>query len=372
LSATPRRHKSDGVAGAGNLRLGAGPGKPQSTATAGGGAGAPSRQRPGPPALQSDGGATPQGSRTISRDGQQLATPASGAASAPDRKSERDHRLTLPDGRKLGYALLGEPSGFPVVYAHGFPSSRLEAGRLDVIGREVGARIIAPDRPGIGLSDPRPDRQVIDWPDDLRGLVDALGLERFSLIGCSGGFPYAAAAAFRLRDRVFRLASLSGLGPTTDPQITRAMGGAARLGFFLARRMPRLFDLAYGTLGRAVTRFPDLVFSLNEATPPDAAVLSRPEVRASFRDATIEAFRQGHRGPLHELRLLARPWAFDPAEITTATDIWHGCLDGVVPFAMAQALASRLPNAQLRVLEEDGHLSPVYRHGTAILQPLVR
>jgi hypothetical protein len=135
--------------------------------------------------------------------------------------------------------------------------------------------------------------------------------------------------------------------------------------------MPRLFDAAYGTLGRIVARVPNLVFVLNRMTPPDKRVLERPEVRANFREAIAEAFRQGHEGPLHELRLLAGPWAFDPADISTGLDIWHGCRDAVVPDAMARALAARAPRASLRLLENDGHISPVYAHGREILRPLV-
>jgi len=282
-----------------------------------------------------------------------------------------EEAITLPDGRRLGYALLGDPCGFPVVYCHGFPSSRLEARRVGVVAGDLGAMVIAPDRPGIGLSDFQPQRRILDWPEDLRHLTAALGIERFSLLGCSGGLPYAVAAAYRLADRVFRLASLSGLGPTDDAALTRSMGGAARFGFHLARHRPRLFDLAYGTLGRLVARFPGLVFLLNEATPPDQRVLKQAEVRNNLRCAIVEAFRQGHRGPLHELRLLAQPWAFDPQEITTPVDIWHSCQDHVVPLAMAEALARRMPQAVLTRLEDDGHISPIYEHGHRILQPLL-
>jgi pimeloyl-ACP methyl ester carboxylesterase len=282
-----------------------------------------------------------------------------------------EEAITLPDGRRLGFALLGDPSGFPIVYCHGFPSSRFEARRLGVVAGDVGAMVIAPDRPGIGLSDFLPERRIIDWPDDLDHLVDALGIERFSLLGCSGGLPYAAAAAYRLADRVFRLASLSGLGPTDDAALTRSMGGAARFGFYLARHRPRLFELGYGTLGWLVARFPGLVFLLNEATPPDQRVLQWAGVRDNLRRATLEAFRQGHRGPLHDLRLLAQPWAFDPQDIATPVDIWHGCRDHVVPLGMAEALAQRMPQATLTRLEDDGHISPIYQHGHRILQQLL-
>ena len=64
-----------------------------------------------------------------------------------------DQTIKLADGRALGYAEFGNPSGVPVFFFHGFPASRLEGIVLDATARAVGARLIAPDRPGFGISD---------------------------------------------------------------------------------------------------------------------------------------------------------------------------------------------------------------------------
>jgi pimeloyl-ACP methyl ester carboxylesterase len=256
------------------------------------------------------------------------------------------------------------------VYCHGFPSSRLEAEILDGMAREAGLAIIAPDRPGIGLSDFQAERRILDWPADVRELLTQLGIDRFALIGCSAGFPYAAACACRLSAQVVGVASLGGLGSTADRSSIRQMGPAARLAFRLVRRNPRLFELAFGGLGWLAAKWPDLVAHINRATPPDRRVLERPEVRRHLRRTILEAFRQGIDGPLHELRLLAQPWGFDPARIPVRLDIWHGCEDGVVPPAMARHLAKRVPGARLRLLPDEGHISLAYAHGADLLRAL--
>jgi len=102
--------------------------------------------------------------------------------------------LTLPDGRQMAYATFGDASGEPAFYCHGFPGSRLEAALLDDAARDLGVRVLAPDRPGYGGSDPSPDMGLADWPGDLRCLADALGIDEFLLIGVSGGAPF-----YRLR-----------------------------------------------------------------------------------------------------------------------------------------------------------------------------
>ena len=61
-------------------------------------------------------------------------------------------------------------------------------------------RLIAPDRPGMGRSDPQPGHVVADWPADVAALADTLGLETFGVVGWSAGTPYAfACAAFPSR-----------------------------------------------------------------------------------------------------------------------------------------------------------------------------
>ncbi len=89
--------------------------------------------------------------------------------------------FTLPCGRKLGYAEYGSPTGYPILYLHGLPGARIEAARHDDLGRELGARIIGVDRPGIGWSSPHPNRTLLDFPKDLECLAEHLGLDRYSV-----------------------------------------------------------------------------------------------------------------------------------------------------------------------------------------------
>ncbi len=73
--------------------------------------------------------------------------------------------LRLEDGRLLGYAVYGDPEGWPIFYFHGFPGSRLEAQLADRVAARMGIRLIALDRPGFGLSDFKPRRTIFEWPE---------------------------------------------------------------------------------------------------------------------------------------------------------------------------------------------------------------
>jgi pimeloyl-ACP methyl ester carboxylesterase len=89
---------------------------------------------------------------------------------------ENPSTITLPDGRTLGYAETGDADGEPIVALHGIPSGRLGAAIFDQVAREHGIRIIAPERPGVGVSDPDPDRELVDWPADVSDLLDILDI----------------------------------------------------------------------------------------------------------------------------------------------------------------------------------------------------
>lgn len=140
--------------------------------------------------------------------------------------------VELPDGRDLGYAEAGDPDGEPGLVFHGWPNCRTFAAAFDEVGRERGLRVIAPERPGFGVSDPDPDRGLTDWPADVTALLDHLGIETAPVLGISGGGPYALACAARVPERTPRVAVGCGVGPV------EAVSPAARGPFTLARYAP--------------------------------------------------------------------------------------------------------------------------------------
>lgn len=97
-----------------------------------------------------------------------------------DTESSATH--TLPDGRKLGYAQYGVLTGKPIFYMHGLPGSRMEAAIFDDTAKEVGARIIAVERPGCGLSDPYPGWILKGFPRDVESLARSLGVREFGIL----------------------------------------------------------------------------------------------------------------------------------------------------------------------------------------------
>jgi pimeloyl-ACP methyl ester carboxylesterase len=134
------------------------------------------------------------------------------AAVAPDQV------LDLPDGRSLAWCEYGRPDGNPVLYFHGIPGSRIDGRLVADVTAEAGVRMIAPDRPGFGLSTLQAGkRSYVGWASDVERLADALEIGRFAIVGYSCGGPYALAAAAVLGHRVSQVAVVSGVAPSEMP-----------------------------------------------------------------------------------------------------------------------------------------------------------
>jgi len=266
-------------------------------------------------------------------------------------------RLRLGDGRRLAFRDQGDRRGRAVVLCHGWPGSRLQGPPDPGLPARLGLRLVTLDRPGFGRSSFQPGRRLIDWPADLAALADGLGLDRFTLIGVSGGGPYALAAAALLPERVDRLGLISSLA-----QLDRA-GGPGRLyppvwlGFRLAASCPPLFRLILSLfrlfLASGRDRASNLI--LGRLLPADRPVLARDEVRGMFAADVREAFRSGPAGPAWDLGLLARPWGFDPAALRVRTWLWHGTADKVVPCSHGRYLSQVIPGCRPEFVPGAGH-----------------
>lgn len=281
-----------------------------------------------------------------------------------------DCQVRLANGRRVGYAQYGDPKGWPIFYCHGFPASRLEGSLLHGTAKRLGARIVAADRPGYGLSDFQSDRRLIDWPNDVIELADMLGIERFSVLGISGGGPYALACAGKMPHRITAAGVVCGLGPVYLDWAIQDMRWPVALGFQLARKQPFVLHSIFGGLMlRALKARPQLIrpFILAKCSSADREVLRRPEISKPLLEATREALHQGSSGAVYDLTLYTRFWGLNFQAITTPIALWHGQLDATVPPSHTRYLAAVLPKAQASVLPREGHFSLPVNHMSKIL-----
>lgn len=266
--------------------------------------------------------------------------------------------VTLSDGRRLAYMERGRSDGFPIVHHHGMPGSRLQHEAESELYSALGMRVITPDRPGYGLSDPHPTGRLIDWPADVVELVDSLGVGRFGVTALSGGGIYALACAASLPGRLTSVAVTGCPAPMQIEGAYRGMRLLTRAGVWLAGRAPWLLEAIGGLAGGFVRAHPRFVFEqFNRDIPlPDRRWLSMPSVAGGQIEDLQEGLRRGTGGYVHDLELLARPWGFALEDIRVPVDLWHGEADTVIPPRHSRYLARKIPGARLHMCPGEAHL----------------
>lgn len=284
-----------------------------------------------------------------------------------------DRQIMLSDGRLLGFSECGLPNGATVFYFHGFPGSRIEARLAQDSATRIGIRLIGIDRPGYGLSTFKENRRLMDWPGDVLELADVLEIDRFAVVGASGGGPYALVCALKISPRRLSAAAVvCGLGPAHDPVLLTGMDPLNRFGLFLGSRFPWISKVFARITAHVLAFHPSWILSTlgRRLGEPDNHTLSTPEVRMTLRNSFREAVRCGYQGLWWDLLLYARPWGYNPGDIQTDLYVWHGLKDKVVPVRMAQTLIGILPNCKSFYLPEEGHLSLIVHCKDEILTAL--
>jgi len=265
--------------------------------------------------------------------------------------------ITLSDGRRLSYCEVGAPEGRPVLHCHGGLSCRTEVLFADELCREVGVRLIVPDRPGIGQSDFSRRQQLVDWTQDMEALVGALDIGDFAVMGWSAGGPYALACAAQLSNRVTRVATLAGMAPLRGARDIRELGlWGDRVLFSLSPSLPHVAG-ALLSITRLCPRrvLAYLVFQAAAAAGSwDATYLEDHETGA-LADTYRESLLQGGYGTAWDYRLLAKNWGFALESVTPKVHVWHGAKDKFLLPSHGERLAAALPHARLHPVAEHGH-----------------
>jgi len=281
---------------------------------------------------------------------------------------QQQQSVKLMDGRQLGYAEYGDPNGVPIFYFHGTPGSRLEAGRFHETAVSNHCRLIGVDRPGMGLSSIDKKRNILAWATDVVNFAGCLKIEKFSIIGHSAGAPFVAACAYAIPDRLNGAAIISGMAPLDNPESQIGMARGQSIANKLIKTIPWLANIMM-KLTLMMLKNPNMMHKMIQQLPEvDQALFCNPEIRKALINSTMEAFRNGVAGPAYEMKLLANPWGFDLKNIKYPITVWQGTLDRQAPLSHAKIYAKWVAGAQLKIIENEGHLSLLKNHIEEILR----
>ena len=291
--------------------------------------------------------------------------------------SELNQQMQLPDGRRLGYDERGPSNGKPLFYFHGSPSSRIESTLYASEGslQSLNVRLIAVDRPGMGLSDFQPKRRLLDWSQDVLALADHLKIERFAILAYSLGGPYGLTCAHAIHDRLTKVGIVSGSAMFTEPELLKNINEGTRRFLNMPRESPlasRLFlGMVLGIMPRiAPNKF---IAQANSFLPaPDREiVLPDTEFQMGFIRMVREAMQQGTRGAFHESLLTITDRGFRLQDIQMPILLWHGESDQNIPVEMACYAATAIPKCEAEFYPNEGHLSLFKKNAEMIIHKLV-
>jgi pimeloyl-ACP methyl ester carboxylesterase len=259
--------------------------------------------------------------------------------------------VRLPCGRRLAYSEVGDAdASWVIINHHGLFSGRIDSQNLVAPLRcTPGVRVITPERPGIGMSDPDPAAGFLTWPSDVSYLADALGIQRFAILAVSDGTPFALAVARAMPDRAMVVALQSPIAPL------EFLDTRHNFAAFGARNADRHYEFTRFCISRYADPFlrhPDgvpLRYALSGPAKHEQMAGSSPHINNSFA--------QGPDAVTHYIAEMGRPWAWWLKDIPTKVRIQHGCEDRFAPPATIEKLTKALPNAELRFYPGQGHAS---------------
>lgn len=277
-------------------------------------------------------------------------------------KNSTNRTIQLHDRRTLGFAEYGSSTGKPLFYFHGHPGSRLEARFLADEVLKANIRLIGVDRPGMGLSTYKARRTLLDWTNDVVELADRLQIDDFSVVGFSGGGPYAVACAYRISSRLNSCGIVSGVGHTSLFLSFLSMW----LPWLILPMTKRLFrdeEHAKNLLTKASQRWVE----------PDQKALSVPGVAEIMATSLVEAAKQGTKGAAYDGTLIgSRNWGFRLEDITLSNlYLWHGERDTQIPVSAARSLAQKLTTCKTTYYPNEGHISLIVNCSKDIIHTLI-
>lgn len=269
------------------------------------------------------------------------------------------------DKREVAYMETGDSSGFPILYAHGSPGTALEANMFDSKAREYGFRFIAVERPGMGHTPAVKTRQMSENGGEILAVADQLNIEKFSVMGWSGGGAPALATAFATpKERLMSTLVCAGYTNLNFAGAHQLIPPIDRLGFFLSRYWRPGLRAVFAMLGFFAKRYPEqYIKSLKKSiSDADNEMLKDLNVRQVFIADQKACFSDGALGVTIDAQTNYLPWDFSLSDIdANAIDIFHGTNDKFVPYSFSEHSINELSRAKLHALEGDGHLFPFHR-----------
>ena len=280
---------------------------------------------------------------------------------------KKESLIKLRNGNNIGYAIYGNKKNFPIFYFHGWPGSRFELKNIPL--KKKKCFIIALERPGYGISDPISKFKILDWPKIVLEVANKLKIKKFSIIGVSGGAPFALACANTIKNkRLKSIAIVCALAPSKAKGMNKG-----RVGMLLnLGRKPFISWLIFNFL-RVRLLNGNLEKSFNKwknkiPLPEIDLKLFTMDRGRRLMENFKESVKHGITGVHRDANLYSNYWGFKLKNIKKKIFVWHGDKDLTVPIITNKYYKKKLKNKKIFIKPNEGHFSICYNFMNDIIQ----
>eukprot|EP01112_Ceratiomyxa_fruticulosa_P003977 TRINITY_DN142_c0_g1_i4.p1 TRINITY_DN142_c0_g1~~TRINITY_DN142_c0_g1_i4.p1 ORF type:complete len:356 (+),score=48.85 TRINITY_DN142_c0_g1_i4:305-1372(+) len=281
-------------------------------------------------------------------------------------KHDIGETVVLSDGRKLGYMRYGKIDDTPkynILLFPGIPGSRLFC-PYHFIPDNVNIFVL--ERPGIGLSDEKPNRTFLDWANDVNEFVDKVGLSRFSVVGYSAGGPYGLVVASKLgelrdgngKSRLAGVAIISSVSPKA-PEVTAGMTMQFKFAYYLAEKYPSILRSIVKSMSKDFMKNPVKGGreDMGQYCKFDQEMYTTAKVETLFLQSGLEVHSRGQwKSEAYEYTLWCKDWGFKLEDIKTKCTVWQGELDTGTTLNMGKYISKRIQNSKFNIVPNTGHM----------------
>lgn len=276
--------------------------------------------------------------------------------------------VELPNGRKVSFSIYGCENGKELLFCHGVNGTRIQASLFESVAYKLGLKIITPDRPGYGESTPVLKRDYMDWADDIQMFLDKLGIKKCGILGLSAGGNYALACLFKYPKYFSKAVMVS----SASGAFKSRKGPERMLADFLLKH-PSYISIYLGFMFKLNNSAKKMKYMIQKLgmSDSDIELFEKMDIASLITLTEKEAYINGSEVPASDVTRAIQDVDFDLSKITIPVKFWYGGQDRVVPANVARIVEKLIPNVEIIIKEDAGHML-IFQYLGEILQEFVK
>ncbi len=260
------------------------------------------------------------------------------------------NKFLLADGRDLAYSQIGDKTGKTILYIHGFPGSRYDVKAFfdqeDLCRRKL--QVISFDRPGLGASDLKANRDVHDFSRDVVELMDSLSIDNFHLIANSSGSIYAYELSHSIGHRLISIDVIAGFSPS-EKDIPKVY----IKGFSIESMMSRIRVVK---MKLKLLNKPEVYFSKQIPFMIDPKTYASEEMLSNLSRAHVVGFGNNMPGVMNEFKIITTYSGIIASELENHFEFWYSSNDKLFKIDKLKDNLSVLKSHNVNFIDARSHI----------------